>query len=302
MKQGIAVVLACACLSALPLAALAISPDASLRPMARGQSAEPALQRPKLRPEQAALQTQAVLAATEPATSPMRPKLRAPSEQEKAMPDAGMARIYLASAASIGLPQSLHPIVRPKGLEQKAMARKRKRLAGAICGDPDLQGDVVGYVPGKIGGCGVKDAIKLRSVSGVALSQSSIMDCGTARALKTWVNKGVKPAIGKRGGGVAKIKVAAHYACRTRNNKRGAKISEHGKGRAIDISGFTLRDGSTITVLKGWRSRADSKALKQMHKAACGPFGTVLGPNADRYHQDHFHFDTARYRSGSYCR
>jgi len=28
----------------------------------------------------------------------------------------------------------------------------------------------------------------------------------------------------------------------------------------------------------------------------------VLGPEAARYHQDHFHFDTARYRSGSYCR
>lgn len=298
MKQAIAAVLACACLSALPLAALAISPDASLRPLARGQSAEPTLQRPKLRPALSEAETQAIVEAS----APMRPKLRARSEQEKAMSAPAGAQIHLASAASVGMPQSLHPNLRPKGLEQKAMARKRKRLAGAICGDPDLQGDVVGYVPGKIGGCGVKDAIKLRSVSGVALSQSSIMDCGTARALKSWVNKGLKPAIGKRGGGVAKIKVAAHYACRTRNNKRGAKISEHGKGRAIDISGFTLRDGSTITVLKGWRSRADSKALKRMHKAACGPFGTVLGPNADRYHQDHFHFDTARYRSGSYCR
>ena len=44
------------------------------------------------------------------------------------------------------------------------------------------------------------------------------------------------------------------------------------------------------------------KALKKMHKIACGPFGTVLGPNANRFHRDHFHFDTARYRSGSYCK
>jgi hypothetical protein len=28
----------------------------------------------------------------------------------------------------------------------------------------------------------------------------------------------------------------------------------------------------------------------------------VLGPNANSFHRDHFHFDTARYRSGSYCR
>jgi hypothetical protein len=27
-----------------------------------------------------------------------------------------------------------------------------------------------------------------------------------------------------------------------------------------------------------------------------------LGPDADRYHQDHFHLDTASHRSGPYCR
>ena len=98
------------------------------------------------------------------------------------------------------------------------------------------------------------------------------------------------------------IKVVAHYACRTRNNKKGARISEHGKGRAVDIAAINLNDGSQMTVLNGWRSAKNGPALKRMHKAACGPFGTVLGPNADRYHQDHFHFDTARYRSGPYCR
>ncbi|MGH1577881.1 extensin family protein [Planktotalea sp.] len=215
------------------------------------------------------------------------------------------AEIVLASAA-VGLPQSLYPSSRPKGLAEKVMAKRRKAkrdaARGAVCGDPALQGDVVGMVPGRINGCGVKNAIKLRSVSGVTLSQSSIMDCTTAKALKTWVNGSAKPAFGNRGGGLTAIRVAAHYACRTRNNRKGAKISEHGKGRAIDISGFKMKNGEIITVLKGWRAASTSKALKRMHKGACGPFGTVLGPNADRYHQDHFHFDTARYRSGSYCR
>ena len=32
------------------------------------------------------------------------------------------------------------------------------------------------------------------------------------------------------------------------------------------------------------------------------PFGTVLGPNSDRFHRDHFHFDMASYSSGAYCR
>lgn len=287
--------LVAAILASFAVPAVAIAPDASTRPLARGETAAPVLKRPKLR-------SSSVAAAAVEAMKPARPKLRPVSEQERAM---GTARVVLASAA-VGLPQSRFPITRPDGLAEKVMAKRRKAeralAKGAVCGDPALQGEIAGSVPGRIRGCGIKDAIKLRSVSGVTLSQTSVMDCGTAKALKNWVDRGVKPAVGNRGGGVSSLRVAAHYACRTRNNQKGAKISEHGKGRAIDISALKLKSGEVITVLKGWRSAKNGKALKQMHKAACGPFGTVLGPNADRFHQDHFHFDTARYRSGTYCR
>ncbi|MEL6452194.1 MAG: extensin family protein [Pseudomonadota bacterium] len=205
------------------------------------------------------------------------------------------------AAAALPRAESARPLLRPLEIVQKAMARRAERRKGQVCGDPDLQGDEVGAVPGRISGCGIQDAVRLRSVSGVALSQSALMDCGTAKALKQWTEKGAKPALRGTGGGLASYRVAAHYACRTRNNQPGARISEHGKGRAIDISGFTLNDGTQLTVLNDWTSR-HRRALRSMHKAACGPFGTVLGPNADRFHRDHFHFDTARYRSGSYCR
>ncbi len=201
-----------------------------------------------------------------------------------------------------GLFRSLRPLKRSERVVKTARTTRAARRRGMVCGDVDIQGEFIGRVPGKINGCGVSEAVRVRSVSGVALSQHSVMDCGTAKALKRWVDKGMQPAMKRKGGGVASIKVVAHYACRTRNNKRGAKISEHGKGRAIDIAGFTLRDGSKVTVLNDWRSRKYGKALRNMHKSACGPFGTVLGPEANKYHRDHFHFDTARYRSGSYCR
>nr|WP_272490700.1 extensin family protein [Mesobacterium pallidum] len=204
--------------------------------------------------------------------------------------------------ASSGTVRSLRPASRPGALEKKAMAKRQLARKGAVCGDIDLQGSNVGRVPGRISACGIKDAVKLRSVSGVRLSQESVMDCTTAKTIKTWVETGVKPAFGSRGGGLSQLKVAAHYSCRTRNNQPGAKVSEHGKGRAIDISGFVLRDGTTVTVLKGWRDKTWSATLKKIHRAACGPFGTVLGPDGDRYHQDHLHMDTARYRSGSFCR
>ena len=201
-----------------------------------------------------------------------------------------------------GLFSSIRPLFRSRKVEKQTRAQRRLLAQGAVCGDLAIQGEVVGAVPGRISGCGIENAVRVRSVSGIGLSQQAVMDCETAAALKSWVDGSVKPALAKKGGGLKRLRVAAHYVCRTRNHKKGAKISEHGKGRAIDISAFRLQDGSQITVQDGWRARAHRKAMRQMHKGACGPFGTVLGPDADRYHQSHFYLDTARYRSGSYCR
>lgn len=174
---------------------------------------------------------------------------------------------------------------------------------GGLCGDPALLGETVGAVPGKIDGCGITGAVRLQSVAGVRLTQSALVDCKTAKALNTWVKDAARPAIGRRGGGLEGLRVAAHYSCRTRNNQPGAPISEHGRGKAIDISALLLTDGSEITVLDGWGKGRDGKALRKMHTAACGPFGTVLGPESDRFHRDHFHFDTRRHGgNGTYCR
>jgi hypothetical protein len=175
-------------------------------------------------------------------------------------------------------------------------------VRGSVCGNRAIRGQEIPPVPGARRGCGIAEPVRITEVAGVRLSTSATVDCPTAQALHDWVVRGAKPAIGRTGGGLRALQVAAHYACRTRNNRPGARISEHGRGRAIDISALVLASGERITVLHGWRSRRSGRILRQMHAAACGPFGTVLGPEADRFHQDHFHFDTARYRSGPYCR
>lgn len=229
-----------------------------------------------------------------------------PQLRPRARPLAVAVAAAVVPGAQIAISDASSRALRPRARTRKAMSKQRARQKalqqGSICGDVALQGSIVGRVPGKLNGCGVSSAVKVRSISGVRLSQASVMDCGTARALKRWIDRGMKPAVNGAGGGVREIHVVAHYACRTRNNQKGARISEHGKGRAIDIAGFVLRSGRKITVLKGWNTRRDGAILRKMHKTACGPFGTVLGPNANRFHRDHFHFDTARYRSGSYCR
>jgi hypothetical protein len=148
-------------------------------------------------------------------------------------------------------------------------------------------------------GCGIDNPVRVTSVSGVALNQSAIVNCQTARALKDWVATGLKPAFGRKE--VAGLRIAASYSCRPRNNIKGAKISEHGRGNAIDIAAIILANGKTVSVAQDWR-RSAGRPLKKAYRAACGTFGTTLGPDADRHHRDHLHFDMAAQRNGAYCR
>ncbi|ETX15780.1 extensin family protein [Roseivivax halodurans JCM 10272] len=284
-------------LLALAAPALADAPETSLRPVSRALAAEAD---PDLRPAARPI-TEAKLAR----------KLIARWERLEPVPRATPLRYFpgyedtdiraFAQASPQAVSHALRPLRRTESLAQKAMARQAERRRGALCGDVGIQGEAVGYVPGRLDACEIRDAVEVRSVSGVALSHHALMDCTTARALKSWVDRGLKPAVGSAGGGVDRLRVAAHYSCRTRNNQPGAEVSEHGKGRAIDISAIRLRDGTRMTVLGGYRSEAHGPILQRAYRAACGIFATTLGPDSDRFHQDHFHFDTARRRSGAYC-
>lgn len=201
-----------------------------------------------------------------------------------------------------GLQNSLRPEARPRGIQNAAREREQLRQRGAVCGDVEIQGERLAPIQGRIIGCGIAEPVRVRAVSGVSLSQRALMDCTTAQALKSWLDKTAKPALSGTGGGLAQLEVAAHYVCKTRNSRPGARLSEHAKGRAIDISAVRLRDGTVFSVQSGWTAAGQRDVMRQLHSGACGPFGTVLGPDADRFHQGHFHFDTARHRSGSYCR
>jgi len=193
---------------------------------------------------------------------------------------------------------SERPTVRPAEIEQAAQQRAAAIRRGQVCGDPAIQGEAIGRVTGN-GRCGIENAVRVRAVAGVTLQPAATIDCATASALKRWVTTGAQPATG---GQTASLRVVSHYSCRNRNAASTGRLSEHSFGKAIDVAGIGLKSGREITVLTGWNSSRDSNALRTMWQAACGPFGTVLGPNANRFHRDHFHFDTASYRSGSYCR
>ena len=178
--------------------------------------------------------------------------------------------------------------------ERRKKKREEASMEGAVCGVPAIKGEPVAPITSNVEGCGIADPVRVTSVAGVRLSQAATVDCSIATALNTWVQDVVQPAYD---GKVSELRVAAHYVCRGRNNKKGAKISEHGKGRAIDISAFILTDGRVLSVLQDYDSR-----MRRVYKAGCGIFRTTLGPGSDGYHEDHLHFDTSARSGGAYCR
>ena len=193
------------------------------------------------------------------------------------------------------------PITRPPVRDTGAPEVRVTRATGPICRDRAIRGQILAPIPPALPGCGISDPVRVESVAGVTLDPGAIMTCDTAEALKTWVEGSVKPAWGRIGGGVTRLDVAASYDCRPQNNQAGARISDHGQGRALDISAVGLANGARVSVLDGWSDDLAGQALRRMHEGACGPFRTVIGPDGDRFHRDHLHLDTAE-RRRALCR
>jgi hypothetical protein len=139
------------------------------------------------------------------------------------------------------------------------------------------------------------------------LNNEATFTCPMYAAVDRWLEQVVQPAAMKRfGQPVVELRTMGSYNCRPMNNTRGNRLSEHSFANAIDVGGFRLQDGSVVTILKGWKGGLEEQNfLREVHAGACKNFATVLGPGADAFHYDHFHFDLARHgRRGdrSICR
>jgi len=147
--------------------------------------------------------------------------------------------------------------------------------------------------------CGALRPFTMSAAMGgrVAMRPAATLRCPMIPAIEVWVRDVIQPAALRHlRQPVVELKVASSYACRPINHAFGARLSEHGRANALDVSAFILADGRRITVKGGWRGAADEQAfLRAVHGGACRVFTTVLGPHADRFHQDHFHLDLARH-------
>jgi hypothetical protein len=158
------------------------------------------------------------------------------------------------------------------------------------------------------GACGVYAPIKVAAFDGgaISVSPSPTIGCPLASALDAWVSQSVQPAaLAWFGLPVVEINQLDAYSCRTVDSIPGESLSEHAFGNAIDIAGYTLADGRSITVKKDFL-RGDPRARGFLHEifaAACARFKTALGPGYPQ-HDDHFHLDLAHHNAegtSQYC-
>ncbi|PKP92032.1 MAG: extensin [Alphaproteobacteria bacterium HGW-Alphaproteobacteria-16] len=154
------------------------------------------------------------------------------------------------------------------------------------------------------GGCQVIGGVQLIDI-GVPVSGLTAMRCPLARNFIAWLRNGVAPAAREiLGGELVRVETMGTYACRGIVGGGAAsagRISEHGLGNAVDVAAFVLADGRRIRVLDDWSNGGarEREFLRVVHRSACRRFSTVLGPEYNAAHRDHFHFDMGR---GPFCR
>ena len=84
------------------------------------------------------------------------------------------------------------------------------------------------------------------------------------------------------------------YSCRRIYGRSHGHFSEHATADAIDISAFRLKDGRRISVVNDWKGEGkDAAFLHDVRDGACALFSTVLSPDYNAAHRDHFHLDQA---------
>lgn len=145
--------------------------------------------------------------------------------------------------------------------------------------------------------CGTGSPLRITALNlggrAVELPNAVTTNCVMAEMLVDWAAEVDAYALSALDASLERIEIGTSMMCRNRNGADGDFVSEHGFANAIDVTSLTFSDGRTIGVEADWMpsSSAAGKLLRQAHGAACSRFTTVLGPEANAEHEDHFHFD-----------
>ncbi|MGB7407036.1 MAG: extensin family protein [Pontixanthobacter sp.] len=158
-------------------------------------------------------------------------------------------------------------------------------------------------------GCSTLNAVTLQDVRSdtgpVGIRNLGPVACPTATSFAAWGRFAVDRAARQiLGSSLVRIDTMGSYACR--NVAGTSRRSAHSRAEAIDIAGFVLADGRRISVRDDWfaGTAQEREFLRIIHRSACRRFGTVLGPDYNNAHRDHFHVERGHggAAGSGYCR
>ncbi|WIW87312.1 extensin family protein [Sphingobium sp. V4] len=157
--------------------------------------------------------------------------------------------------------------------------------------------DYVAMKPGGDGQCAYADAVRLKGeADAIALSPASVApSCPVAAAFRLWEWQVVQPAAQRiYGQPVRSIRHFGSYSCRRMYGRSQGDFSEHATADAIDVAAFVLADGRQVSLVNDWKGEGkDAAFLRAVRDGACDLFSTVLSPDYNAAHRDHFHLDQA---------
>ena len=140
--------------------------------------------------------------------------------------------------------------------------------------------------------CPLRNTLRVQGAA-VGLSGSFLASCPLAVAFALFERHGLQPAAQAIfGQAVTRVDHLGSFACRNMYNRAEGRLSQHASANALDIAGFRLADGRSISVLKDWPGEGDkARFLRQVRDSACDDFNVVLGPDYNAAHRNHFHLD-----------
>ena len=194
----------------------------------------------------------------------------------------------LLAGCSVFEPKPVRPPWREQA-ENACLAQKKVRASEFIRPAGEIDGPGI---------CGLTKPFRVTALQNgeVAFNATSTLDCPMIAALDEWLAQTVQPIAEARfGQRVAQINSMGAYSCRGLNGSSRGRLSEHAFGNALDIGGFVLADGRSISIMRDW-TRGDEQTqafLRDVHAGACDTFTTVLSPGSNQFHYNHIHIDLA---------
>jgi len=174
-----------------------------------------------------------------------------------------------------------------------AELKRDRALCSRVLKAPQISAAPVRASPVK-DGCGWENAVRISNAGGAALNVGTV-SCEVAAGVAMWLAHEVQPrAVAILGSRVTSVQHLGTFACRDVIGRKflPSVRSQHATANALDIGGFTLANGRTISVLRHWSgSGSEARFLHEIHARACRYFRLAIGPEYNALHRDHFHYD-----------